>query len=56
MNFSRRIKILKTQHERLEATIGIEGKRPRPDSALIQQLKIAKLKLKDELARMLSSP
>ena len=44
-----RIGALRSQHTRIEATIGEEMKRPAPDSMRVALLKRLKLKTKDEI-------
>jgi len=46
------VKVLKTQHQELEAQLEIENTRPHPDEGLVNTLKRQKLRIKDELASM----
>ena len=43
---------LETKHASLEARLHEELNRPRPDEAAVQQLKRAKLKIKEELSEI----
>ncbi len=42
---------LAARHARLEARLASEATRPHPDSAMVAQLKKAKLRIKDALLR-----
>ena len=52
MSLQSRIESLKTRHAGLDTKIADEDHRPRPDDEVLVKLKLEKLKLKDELARL----
>ena len=47
-----RLQSLKDRHSALEARIGLEAQRPRPDSLELARLKREKLRLKEEMERL----
>ena len=47
-----RIAVLRRQHLELDQRLEEELQRPRPDDAMIADLKRRKLKLKDEIAKL----
>ncbi len=52
MNLPARLESLKTRHARLEIRILDEDHRPRPDGEALAQLKVMKLRLKEEIERL----
>ena len=52
MSLQSRIEALKERHATLEVRIADEDQRPRPDSDMLWQLKIEKLRLKEEMERL----
>ena len=52
MTMDERVESLKSKHASLEASIQSEGNRPRPDDAMIHELKRQKLRIKDEIVRL----
>ncbi len=52
MSVEARIETLKERHAGLEARIASEEHRPRPDEDTLVKLKLEKLHLKDEIARL----
>ena len=52
MSLQSRVESLKTRHASLESRIAAEDQRPRPDDAMMSQLKSKKLRLKEELERL----
>ena len=52
MSSDDRVEALKAKHAALEAALGEENRRPHPDSNAISELKRQKLKIKDELHRI----
>ncbi len=52
MSLSARIESLKTRHASLEGQISDEDNRPLPDSGVLSRLKIEKLRIKEEMARL----
>jgi len=56
MSLHERIESLKAKHAALETAIDSEVRRPLPDTAQIADLKRKKLRVKDELSRIRSSP
>lgn len=52
MNLQSRIDSLKDRHASLELRIADEDQRPRPDSSILNRLKLEKLRLKEELERL----
>ncbi len=55
MTSEERVASLKARHAGLECSIEAEAERPRPDDVVISQMKREKLRIKDELAILLSS-
>ena len=54
MSVGDRILSLESRHERLDARISREQGRPLPDVDLLREMKIRKLRLKEELFSLLS--
>jgi hypothetical protein len=52
MSGSEHIESLRARHQQLEGELEAEVNRPRPDEALVAELKKAKLRIKDELAEL----
>jgi hypothetical protein len=52
MTLSTRLDSLKTRHASLDARIVDEDHRPRPDTQALAQLKLEKLRLKEEMERV----
>ncbi len=52
MSSSERVDALKTKHAALDAALDNEARRPSPDSTAVAELKRQKLKIKDELRRL----
>jgi hypothetical protein len=52
MTMDDRIESLRSMHASLDASIQSETIRPRPDDALIHDLKRQKLRIKDEIFRL----
>ena len=51
-----RLRTLRDRHTALDARIGVEAARPRPDSLELGRLKREKLRLKEEMERMRVPP
>jgi hypothetical protein len=49
---NRQLDALKTRHAQLESLLAAELRRPRPDDFAVMRLKIAKLKVKDEISKL----
>jgi hypothetical protein len=56
MTLQARLESLKDRHASLETRISDEDHRPRPDLATLSQLKVKKLRLKEEMERLQESP
>jgi hypothetical protein len=56
MSLQSRIESLKSRHTSLDSRISEEDHRPRPDSDMIAKLKLEKLRLKEEMDRLRTSP
>jgi hypothetical protein len=56
MSLQSRIESLKSRHNSLDSRISEEDHRPRPDSDMIAKLKLEKLRLKEEMDRLRTSP
>ncbi len=54
MSVGDRIQSLESRHERLDAKISREQNRPLPNVELLREMKIRKLRLKEELFSLLS--
>ena len=54
MSVQARIDALRERHAILEMRIAEEDQRPRPDSDALLRMKLEKLRLKDEMERLLS--
>lgn len=54
MSHEARIESLKARHAELEARIADEDRRPQPDAELLHKLKVDKLHIKEEIARMMA--
>lgn len=52
MSLDARIRELSEKHKRLEAAIEAEQKHPAGDDVRIHELKVRKLRIKDELAQL----
>jgi len=52
MNMPSRIEALKERHATLESRIADEDHRPQPDPDVLMQLKVAKLRVKEEMERL----
>ena len=52
MSLQSRIESLRSRHANLETRITEEGSRPRPDVSRLAQLKVEKLRLKEEMERL----
>ena len=52
MNLQSHIESLKLRHAELENRLADEDQRPRPDEALMYQLKVEKLRLKEEMEKL----
>ena len=52
MSLQARLESLKTRHASIDHRIVLEDQRPRPDNATLAKLKLEKLKLKEEMARL----
>jgi|GEM_PF-194682 hypothetical protein len=55
MTMDSRIESLKERHAALEMQIAEEDSRPRPDTDMLFRLKLEKLRIKEELERLLGS-
>jgi hypothetical protein len=55
MSSDDRVEALKAKHAALDVAIGEENRRPNPDSSALHELKRQKLKIKDELQRIVHS-
>jgi hypothetical protein len=55
MSVQARIEALKERHAILETRIAEEDQRPRPDSDALLRMKLEKLRLKDEMERLLGT-
>ena len=56
MTLSARLENLRDRHATLENRISDEDHRPRPDTATLAQLKVQKLRLKEEMERLRDHP
>ncbi len=56
MTLRARLESLKDRHATLETRISDEDHRPRPDSGTLAQLKVKKLRLKEEMERLQEQP
>ena len=56
MSLQSRIESLKTRHASLDTRIADEDHRPRPDDDVLAKLKLEKLRLKEEMARLSNQP
>ena len=56
MTLQARLESLKDRHASLETRILDEDHRPRPDLATLSQLKVKKLRLKEEMQRLQDQP
>ena len=54
MTLDARLDSLKRQHVDLESQIFQEDKRPRPDGSMLARLKLQKLRLKEEMERIIT--
>ncbi len=52
MNLQSRLESLKGRHASLEMRIADEDQRPRPDGEQLSRLKLAKLRLKEEMEKI----
>ncbi len=52
MSSDDRVEALKAKHAALDAALGEQNRRPYPDEVTISELKRQKLKIKDELQRI----
>jgi hypothetical protein len=52
MSLQSRMEALKGRHASLEGRIAEEDQRPKPDSDILWQLKLEKLRLKEEMERL----
>ena len=52
MSVSEHIETLRARHQQLEGLLEAENNRPRPDEAVVSDLKKEKLRIKDELAQL----
>lgn len=52
MSLQDRVESLKAKHAALESAIEAEHRRPSPDSTQLKNLKMQKLRIKDELTRI----
>ncbi len=52
MSLQSRLESLKTRHASLDIKINDEDHRPRPDNDTLAKLKLEKLRLKEEIARL----
>ena len=55
MSAEERIAVLKAKHSELDTELKNESGRPIPDQQLISQIKKQKLRIKDELAALVTS-
>jgi len=55
MSMQSRLETLKARHAVLEDRIADEDHRPRPDSETLTRLKVEKLRLKEEMERILAA-
>ncbi|OYV50502.1 MAG: DUF465 domain-containing protein [Acidocella sp. 35-58-6] len=55
MSLQSHIEALKERHASLETKIHLEDSRPRPDDGQLAKLKLEKLRLKEEMARLRTS-
>ncbi len=53
MSLQARLASLKDRHAALETRIADEDQRPRPDSDALMRLKVEKLRVKEEIERLL---
>lgn len=56
MSMQSRIESLQSRHASLETRIFEEDRRPMPDADTLMRLKVEKLRLKEELARIRARP
>ena len=56
MNLQARLESLRDRHASLETRILDEDHRPRPDLATLSELKVRKLRLKEEMQRLQERP
>jgi hypothetical protein len=56
MNLDAQLESLKERHATLEMRIADEDSRPRPDSDALMRLKLEKLRVKEEMERLRTSP
>ena len=56
MSLQSRIESLRTRHATLDDRIFDEDRRPAPDQGTLNQLKLEKLRVKDELERLRTRP
>jgi hypothetical protein len=56
MNLDPQLESLKDRHATLEMRIADEDSRPRPDSDALMRLKLEKLRVKEEMERLRTSP
>jgi hypothetical protein len=55
MSSDDRVEALKAKHAALDIALGEENRRPHPDNSAISELKRQKLKIKDELQRIVQT-
>jgi hypothetical protein len=55
MTLQSRIDSLRSRHAELESRLADEDQRPRPDADVMLQLKLEKLRLKEEMERLRSA-
>ncbi|MCQ8240650.1 YdcH family protein [Rhizosaccharibacter radicis] len=56
MTVKSRLDSLKTKHATLDSRLFDEGTRPRPDQLLVKQIKVEKLRVKEEIGRLQRTP
>ncbi|QJE72298.1 YdcH family protein [Aerophototrophica crusticola] len=52
MLFPERLEALRTRHQKLDEAVRLETKRPYPDGSALKQLKLEKLRVKEEMDRL----
>jgi uncharacterized protein len=54
MSVAQRIETLKTRHSSVDRELVLESQRPLPNAIMVRSLKREKLRLKDEIERLVS--
>lgn len=53
MQFPARLEALRSKHQSLDAAVQAEARRPCPDSTTLKRLKLEKLRVKEEMDRLM---